>query len=112
MDVPEPFRAWTHDHDVWLHRLDPSVGITPEWDVIERLSCTIRLLPTPTTSAQFHDFEAYERLVQAAERLDNTPLRRAGRTTVGLEIIWAYGTRWGTKWVGAEEGQHPAENSR
>ena len=41
-----------------------------EWDVVERMSCTIRLLPTPKTSAQFHDFEAYERLVQAAERLD------------------------------------------
>lgn len=33
-----------------------------ECDVIERMTCTIRLLPTPTTSAQFHDFEAYERL--------------------------------------------------
>jgi integrase len=41
-----------------------------EWDVIERMTCTIRLLPTPTTSAQFHDFEAYDRLVQAAERAD------------------------------------------
>jgi integrase len=41
-----------------------------EWDVVERMPCTIRLLPTPKTSAQFHDFEAYERLVQAAERLD------------------------------------------
>ena len=41
-----------------------------EWDVIERMTCAIRLLPTPTTSAQFHDFEAYERLVQTAERSD------------------------------------------
>jgi len=41
-----------------------------EWDVMERLPCTIRLLPTPKTSAQFHDFDAYERLVGAAERLD------------------------------------------
>jgi integrase len=28
------------------------------------------LLPTPKTSAQFHDFEAYDRLVQAAERMN------------------------------------------
>ena len=41
-----------------------------EWDVIGRMTCTIRLLPTPTTSAQFHDFEAYERLVQEADRSD------------------------------------------
>jgi len=41
-----------------------------EWDVIERMPCTIRLLPTPKTSAQFHDFEAYERLVGAAQQLD------------------------------------------
>ena len=41
-----------------------------EWDVIERLPCTIRLLPTPKTTAQFHDFDAYERLVKAAAELD------------------------------------------
>jgi len=41
-----------------------------EWDVIERMPCTIRLLPIPKASAQFHDFEAFGRLVDAAERLD------------------------------------------
>jgi integrase len=41
-----------------------------EWNVIERIPCTIRLLPIPKPQAQFHDFEAYERLVNAAERLD------------------------------------------
>jgi hypothetical protein len=28
-----------------------------EWDVIERMPCVIRLLPTPKSSAQFYDFE-------------------------------------------------------
>jgi integrase len=41
-----------------------------EWGVIERHPCSIRLLPTPITEAQFHDFDAYDRLVQAANRLD------------------------------------------
>jgi integrase len=41
-----------------------------EWGVLERMPCTVRLLPTPKTSAQFHDFEAYGRLLEAAERLD------------------------------------------
>src|SRR2546425_2930180 len=30
-----------------------------EWDVIERTKCTIRLLPVPKTSVQFHDFDQY-----------------------------------------------------
>lgn len=37
-----------------------------EWGVIERVPCIIRLLPTPRSSAGFHDFEDYERLVEAA----------------------------------------------
>lgn len=42
-----------------------------EWQVLERVPCAIRLLPTPKSSAQFHDFEAFERIVAAAERLDD-----------------------------------------
>ena len=41
-----------------------------EWDVIERMPCVVRLLPIPTPSAQFHNFADYERLVDAAERMD------------------------------------------
>ncbi len=37
-----------------------------EWDVIERMPATIRLLTVPTGSTDFYDFEEYERLVQAA----------------------------------------------
>jgi integrase len=43
-----------------------------EWDVIERMPCTIRLLPIPRHSAGFHDFNEYERLVTAAKALDRT----------------------------------------
>ena len=37
-----------------------------EWDVIERVPCSIKLLKAPKTTASFHDFEEYERLVAAA----------------------------------------------
>jgi integrase len=38
-----------------------------EWDGIDRVPCTIRLLPVPKSSAAFHDFDEYERLVEAAK---------------------------------------------
>jgi integrase len=41
-----------------------------EWDVIERMPCTIRLLPISKPSAGFYDFDEYERLVEAARCLD------------------------------------------
>ncbi len=37
-----------------------------EWQVIDRLPCTIRLVKVTKPSAVFHDFDAYERLVEAA----------------------------------------------
>ena len=37
-----------------------------EWNVIDRLPCTIHLLKVPKPSASFHDFETYERLVEGA----------------------------------------------
>jgi integrase len=39
-------------------------------EVIERMPCAVRLLKTPHPAARFHDFEAYEALVQAARQLD------------------------------------------
>jgi hypothetical protein len=41
-----------------------------EWDVIERMPCVIKLLPVPKGVAMFHDFDAFEKLVTAAKRLD------------------------------------------
>ena len=37
-----------------------------EWDLLERMPCTIRLVKVSKPSAAFHDFDAYERLVEAA----------------------------------------------
>ena len=41
-----------------------------EWDVIERMPCSIKLLPIEKGAAAFHDFEEYERLVDVARAID------------------------------------------
>ncbi len=37
-----------------------------DWDLIEQAPCSVRLLPVPQSVAAFHDFDAFERLVEAA----------------------------------------------
>lgn len=37
-----------------------------EWGVMERIPCSIKMLPTTKSAASFHDFDEYERLVEAA----------------------------------------------
>jgi integrase len=41
-----------------------------EWGVLEKMPCSIRQLRVPRTDAAFHDFDAYERLLTAAEAID------------------------------------------
>ena len=41
-----------------------------EWDVIDRVPCTIRLLRVSKSSTFFYDFEEFERLVVAARAMD------------------------------------------
>ena len=59
-----------------------------EWDVIERMPCTVKLLPVPKASAAFYDFDEYERLVDVARArsMQRTHLDRAagwgGRASV------------------------------
>lgn len=38
-----------------------------EWETMDRMPCSIRLLKLPRASARFHDFDEYERLVAAAK---------------------------------------------
>ena len=40
-----------------------------EWDVIERVPCSIKMLHTPRAEASFYEFDQFERLVEAAARL-------------------------------------------
>jgi len=46
--------------------LSKLLKVAVDWNVIERMPCTVRLLRIPKTEASFHDFEEYERLVKAA----------------------------------------------
>ncbi len=39
-----------------------------EWDVIERLPCTVKVLPVSKGSIRFYDFDEFERLVAAARK--------------------------------------------
>lgn len=42
-----------------------------EWNVLPRMPCAIKLLPVPRTStASFHDFDQYERLIDKARTID------------------------------------------
>lgn len=41
-----------------------------EWDVIERVPCTIKVLPVSQGSTRFYDFDEFERLVVAAAATD------------------------------------------
>ena len=41
-----------------------------EWAILKQMPCAIRLLPVPKTSATFHDFDVFERLVDTARRAD------------------------------------------
>ena len=41
-----------------------------EWEMIDQLPCSIRLLPVARRDAAFHDFEAYERLLEGARSID------------------------------------------
>jgi integrase len=43
----------------------PAVAV--EWEVIDWMPCRMRLLPLTKTSATFHDFDDYERLVEGAK---------------------------------------------
>src|SRR5262245_25800938 len=41
-----------------------------EWNVIDRVSCSVKLLPVPKGSRSFHDVDEYEQLVVAAKEID------------------------------------------
>jgi integrase len=41
-----------------------------EWGVLEKMPCSIRLMRVTRTDAAFHDFEAHERLLDAAQTID------------------------------------------
>jgi len=58
-----------------LSVLKTLLGVAVEWGVVDRVPCTVRLLRTTNPSeALFHDFDEFERLVNAARRIDGRTL--------------------------------------
>jgi integrase len=51
--------------------LSKMMKVAVEWGEIESVPCTIKLLPIPPAEADFHDFDEFERLVEAAKATDN-----------------------------------------
>ncbi len=47
--------------------LSKMLRVAVEWDVLDRVRCNVHLLPIEKSSASFHDFDEFERLVQAAK---------------------------------------------
>lgn len=58
-----------------LSVLKKLLDVAVEWAVIDRVPCTVRLLPMSHPSeAEHHSFDEFERLVEAAGRIDKTTL--------------------------------------
>jgi integrase len=51
--------------------LNTLLKVAIDWGVIDRMPCTIKLLRTAQPVATFHDFKAYERLIEAAKAVDD-----------------------------------------
>lgn len=50
--------------------LNHALRIAVEWHVIDRMPCRIRLLKVAPAEVTFYDFDEYERLVEAARKID------------------------------------------
>ena len=54
-----------------LSVLNTLLKIAVEWELIEHMPCTVRLLRMSHTEAPFHDFDQYGRLVDVAKSVDD-----------------------------------------
>ena len=67
-----------------------------EWEVIERMPCTVKLLRVQHGTAAFHDFDEYERLVDVAQSIDiRTLLVALLGGDAGLRCGEIIGLEWG-----------------
>jgi integrase len=66
-----------------------------EWNVIDGMPCTIRLLKVPKGSMAFHDFDEYEKLVLASAKTDmNTYLLVLLGGDAGLRLGEMMALKW------------------
>ena len=76
-----------------------------EWEVIERMPCTIKLLPVTKGSAAFYDFDEYERLIEVARTLDaRTHLVVLLGGEAGLRVGEMIALEWGDVDLGESAG--------
>ena len=74
--------------------LSVMLKVAVEWGVIERLPCSIRLLPVERKEAGFFDLQEFERLVEAARSIDpRTHLLVLLGGDAGLRVGWEAGIR-------------------
>jgi integrase len=69
-----------------------------EWGVIARVPCSVKLLKAPKNEASFHDFDEYERLVEAARSEPQTYLA----VLLGGEAGMRCGEIMALEWSGAD----------
>jgi len=80
-----------------------------EWDVIERVPCTIRLVRAPKPSMGFYDFDDYERLLDIAKKFGPTAhlvVLLGGEA--GLRCGEMIGLEWGDVDLVKRPDVHPA----
>lgn len=75
--------------------LSVMLKVAAEWKVIERMPCSIRLLPVERKEAGFFDLEEFERLVEAARSIDpRTHLLVLLGGDAGLRVGEMVALRW------------------
>jgi len=65
-----------------------------EWGALDRLPCTIKLLPNPRKAMGFHDFDQYERLLTVARKRDNAYLMVLLGGDAGLRLGEIVALEW------------------
>ena len=51
--------------------LSKILNVAVDWDILDRLPCTIKRLKTSRKEAEFYDFEDYNKLINAAQRVSS-----------------------------------------
>ena len=78
-----------------LTTLSKLLKVAVRWKVIDRMPCTIDLLKVDNTVATFLDFEEYDHLAEAAERIDT---RTAALVRLGAEAGLRRGELLALRW--------------
>ena len=76
-----------------LTTLNRLLKVAVEWEVIEKLPCSVKLLPRPCIEAEFWDFDEYERLLAGAQDPEGRMIVLLGGSA-GLRMGEMIALRW------------------